>query len=335
MSSLYIKPPMPSSSSDKSQQKVESVFPKVLSPELNLSALFVPHDDMDKTSMSLNLTARHMHINLNKMRKDYARMRALETEIERLEVEKTKYTTQISNLMKQGGGGKNKKAVLESNAVQELIRAGNEIKSRESKIYEELIPLAEVVNVASLRLPNSLHYATLLLDTISSASVNEDRFRHVLFDVNTHHLDSLKSKMRREFDHGFDWRRLLDDSIEIDGVRHTAKYAPTTSATKWSFVKESSIESIQNNRYLVGTYAKLEQSLVDFVNDKIERLNDSSTAAARSMPNFEHVKGVSMFKSAVIEGKLKKTSYILESKPRFHHLLILYVFEFPIFMIER
>lgn len=309
MSSLYIKPPMPSSSNDKSQQKlVESVFPKVLSPELNLPALFVPHDDMDKTSMSLNLTARHMHINLNKMRKDYARMRALEVEIERLEAEKTTYTTQISSLMKQAGS-KNKKAALESSAVQELIRAGNEIKSRESKIYEELIPLAEVVNVASLRLPNSLHYATLLLDTISSASVNEDRFRHVLFDVNTQHLDVLKSKMRREFDHGFDWRRLLDDSIEIDGVRHTAKYAPktttttTTSATKWSFVKESSIESIQNNRYLVGTYAKLEQSLVDFVNDKIERLNDSSTAAARSMPNFEHVKGVSMFKSAVIEGK--------------------------------
>lgn len=316
MSALYIKPPMPYST-----QK-ESVFPKLLSPELNLSALFAPHEDMDKTSMSLNLTARHMHINLNKLRADFKRMRSLEDQIASLEAEKSKFTTQINNLIKKAGA-KNKKATLESAAVQELIQAGNEIKIRENKILEDLIPLAEVVNVASQRLPNSLHYATLLLDTISSGSINDfNRFQHVIFDMNIEHLESLKNKMRREFDHGFDWHRLIDDSVETDdGVRRDAKYTNNGSnTTKWSFVKESSIESIPNNRYLVGTYARLEQALVDFVHDKIEKLNDKSTQTAKSMPNFEHVKSVSMFKSAVIEGRFDLIffSYFLHC---FYHFL--------------
>lgn len=308
MSALYIKPPSPKEK-EKNETKA-SVFPKILFPELNLANLFLPHTDMDKCCLSLNLMSRQMHLNLNKLRADYMRMRTLENEIELLEAEKKTYTAQIAELIKQSDK-KKKKDILESSAVKKLIQAGNEIKSREAKIAEDLIPLAEIVNVASLRLPNSLHASTLFLDTISENVASEECFRHVLFDMSTSALQPLKAKMRRDFDHGFDWRALLDDAVIVDGQRVPAKYSRQTAKatvdnSTWSMVKESSIESIQNNRYLVGTYAKLEQAIVDYVNAKIGRLNDSS----ENMPNFEHIKSVSMFKSALVEGNLCFSSKI-------------------------
>lgn len=214
-------------------------------------------------------------------------------------------------LLIEEGGIKTKKATLESEEARGLIQAGNDIKTKENQILEELSPLAEIVNVACLRLPNSLHYSTLLLDTLSSTTTatDSDRFRHMLFAMNMDQHEQIKRKMRRdEFDyHGFDWRTLLDDSVEIErGVTIKARYShadDNVTKPKWSFIKESSIESIQNNRYLVGSYAKIEQAVVDFVLDKINRLNDHSNDDSRvNMPNFEHVKGVSMFKSAIIEG---------------------------------
>lgn len=205
-----------------------------------------------------------------------------------------------------------------------MIRAGNDLKAQESKIYEELSPLAEIVNVACLRLPNSLHYSTLLLDTISSlaaATVHvEDRFRHVLFDMNTPSLTHIKKKMRDKFDgHDFDWRELLADTVEMErGVRISSSDA---RPHKWSFVKESSIESIPNNRYLVGTYARIEQALVDFVHAKIDSLNDHSPDPTRlRLPNFEHIKSVSMFKSSVVEGNICLFRYIRINGIRSSHI---------------
>lgn len=298
MSALYIRPPDPSTSSSR---KPGNIFPKIVTPELNLSGLFLT-SDMDKSSLNLNLLARQVHLNLEKLRKDYLKMRSLEIEIERLEAEKNAFSERINNLIKQGGGVKNRKALLESKEAKEWIKAGNEIKARVNKILEEFLPFAEIVNVACLRLPNSLHFSTLLLDSISPNSLNEDRFKHVLFEMNSQYLDPIKQNIKN-LDHGLDWKNLLDDNVLIDFKQVVPKYAQQIKMTeKWSYVKESSVDSIQNNRYLVGTYARLEQSIVDYVHFKLNNLNDHSSQDDIIGHNFEHVKGVSMFKSAVIEG---------------------------------
>lgn len=83
-----------------------------------------------------------------------------------------------------------------------------------------------------------------------------------------------------------DWQTILKSSGSENNVL----------GDKWSLVEKPVCDSGLNNRYLAGSYAKLEQSVADYIYDKINQINNHSNYS------LEHFKSVSMFKSAVIEG---------------------------------
>lgn len=100
MSAIYQKLANP----NEKTVKIEDVFPRIITAELSLASLFRlggGEGDMEKSALNLNLLARHVHLNLNKLRQDYVRMRALEAEMDRFEAEKRVFTDKISNLIKQ------------------------------------------------------------------------------------------------------------------------------------------------------------------------------------------------------------------------------------------
>lgn len=112
MSALYQKLTNPNEKASSAAASTSSVFPRIVSPEMNLSDLFldasgVGDSDMEKSALSLNLMARQIHLNLNRLRQDYVRMRALEAEVERLDAEKSVYTTKISKLIKESNNTPN------------------------------------------------------------------------------------------------------------------------------------------------------------------------------------------------------------------------------------
>ena len=191
---------------------------------------------------------------------------------------------------------------MQSKEAKDLIKSASEIKSEINRLEKELIPLKEIVTCACLRLPNSLHFSTLFIhnhrqnrDSSATSSTSmfsfmpdtEDGSKLVLFDFNTESLEFVRKKvlfLKSELH----WKHLLNDSIVIDSKLITPKYASKLKEN-WSFVEQSSTDF--NNRYMTGAYAKLEQALVDYIHDKLHTLT-----------GFEHIKSVSMFKSAVVEG---------------------------------
>jgi hypothetical protein len=286
MSALYIKASSPSAT------KIENIFPKIISPELNLDDLF--KFNMEESLLNLNLSSRYIHLNLDRLRRDFLQMRSLEIQMDELNRQKSQLTDKISRLVKSATSGEQKKLILNSPEALELLKQANELKAKANVIMEDFLPLAEIVNVACLRLPNSLHFSTLFLDSIISSYSNEERYRHILFDLNSEYRDLIKDKNKLLSSQApANWENILDDSIIIDSKVIKSKYAVRDRELKerWSFVRESSVDSLLNNRYLVGTYANLEQSLVFYVHDRLNKLN-----------SFEHFKSVSLFKSAIIEG---------------------------------
>ncbi|CAF0718976.1 unnamed protein product [Brachionus calyciflorus] len=301
-SALYIKPPHPSSTS-----KDESIFSKIVSPELNMDRLFETKN-IQNSMLNLNLTARHIHLDLDHLQKDYFKMRSLEDQISLLNKEKETISDQINNLVKSKGGTSSKKSTMQSSEAKKLLKSANEIKLKINKILEELIPLQEIVNIACLRLPNSLHYSTLYLHKyhlkreidrnlfVYNDDENDENFRPVLFEFNTE-AKKLAKNNTSLLDGTNNWQTVLQDCILIDDQIVPAKYT-NKNLDDWSFVEQSPIDAVLHNRYLSGTYSKLEQCLSEYFHDKIQGLNSKDS----ELENFEHIKSASMFKSAIVEG---------------------------------
>lgn len=289
-SSLYIKP------------TEESIFPKIISPELNMDRLFDTKNIL-RSMLNLNLTARHIHLNLEHLQNDFFKMRSLEAQIERLKREKDQISDQINNLVKSSGGIGSKKKTMQTEDAKKLLKSANEIKLKINKIMDELVPLQEIVNIACLRLPNTLHYSALYLhkyhlnryldsEIFIHHEPMDEQARSVLFEFNSQTLEKIKHRTYL-LDGCNNWQTILKDSIIIKGKKVIAKYS-TKTLDNWSFIEQTAIDSVLNNRYLCGTYAKLEQCLSDYFLDKIQQLNKKE--------NFEYIKSASMFKSALIEG---------------------------------
>lgn len=293
-SSLYIKP------------SEDSVYSKIISPELNMDRIFATKNIL-KSMLNLNLTARHIHLNLDHLQKDFFKMRSLESQIDLLKKEKDLISNEINNLVKSKGGIGSKKKTMRSQDVKNLLKSANEIKLNINSFLEELSPLQEIVNIACLRLPNTLHYSTLYLhkyhlnryldsDLFIYNEPLDEQVRSVLFEFNSQAMDKLRQR-NYLFNGNNNWQTVLQDSIIIHGKYLPAKYF-NKNLDNWSFIDQSAIDSVLNNRYLCGTYAKLEQCLNDFVLGKIQDLNKNQ--------DFEYIKSTSMFKSALVEGCGKK-----------------------------
>ena len=267
-SALYIRPPLSSSTSDEASIKT-NVFPKIISPDLDLSILFDAENSL-KTAIKSNLTARHTHLNTAKLKDDYTRMKVLEVQIETLTIEKNLISTKINNLVKSLSVTKqSKKSIMETDEAKQFLHLGNEIKHKINALLDELIPLEEIVRVACLRLPNDLHFSTYYVHNCLLNKETEDEL--VLFNFNQNYLS--KIRLNSEF---WSISRNWQNAIDIP---------------KPSFIQYASVNAAINLRYSVGTYAKIEQALQDYIFEKLSRLNV-----------YEHIKSVSMFKSALIEG---------------------------------
>lgn len=156
-SALFIKSPSPS------ETKVDDpVFPKIVAPEINMDHLF-KSDNILKSLLNLNLTSRHIHIDLVLLKQDFLKMRHIETQIDLLNKQKEEISVKINNLVKSKGGQTSKKLTMQTEEAKELIQSGNNIKSQINKLLEQLLPLQEIVNIVCLRLPNFLHFSTLFL----------------------------------------------------------------------------------------------------------------------------------------------------------------------------
>ena len=277
-SSLYIRHGL------KSDQQ-ESVFTRIISPDLDMNNLLNVKNVL-KSPLSVNLSARHLNLNLSQLKDDYLKFKVLNDKIEKLNLKKHEISEKIKDLVKSNGGMKLKKETMESEEAKKLLNDGNEIKNEINKIMEDLIPTEEFISIACLRLPNSLHSSAMF---IYYSQINKDlEFDNndytnelVLFNLNKHTSRFNQLQLSPN-----DWQYILRSSGSEKNVL----------GDKWSFVEKPICESGLNNRYLVGSYAKLEQATVDYIYDKINKLNDFSTSS------FEHFKSVSMFKSAIVEG---------------------------------
>lgn len=247
--------------------KFNSVFPKLISPDLDFKAIF--ESETAKSALLFNLNARHMHIDIVKLNHDYAKMANLEQTIQDLDKQKEKISNQVNNLVKNSKLAK--KELHETSGFKRLIREGNQLKEQINEINEKLAPLQEIVKIACLRLPNSLHACTLLHDT------HHEHYKQpeVLFSLND------KLIKRCPVDH---WKETFQKKEER------------------SFVESSStcFEGV-NLKYYTGAYAYLERALTDYIYSKIEVINGKNTTNETGHV-FEHMKSISMFKSAVIEG---------------------------------
>lgn len=277
----------------------QSPFQNVISSDVNIDQLF-QSENMQKSCLNVNLTARHGELDLNKLKEDYNHMKKLEAKIESLEKEKESISASINNLIKERGGMKCRKATMQSEEGKELIEAASNIKKEISKIEELLIPIKEIVNIACNRMPNSLHFSTLYTHSCqqnpSQKSKNypfkhvtdtEDNLKPILFEFNIETFDFVRNKVK--FLSGeTHWERLLNDSIVVDSKLTKPNYSKKLNEN-WSFVEQAN--SDLNTKYMTGTYAKLEHALCFYLYDKLSSLN-----------SFEHIKSASLFKSPIVEG---------------------------------
>lgn len=224
-SALYIRSPL-----HHQQTPDVTIFPKIISPDLDLTSLFDAENNL-KPAIYHNLTARHTHIDTLKLKDDYTRMRQLESDIDVLIREKDSVSANVNVLTKAKMSKEERQVLMQSNKFKELLKKGNDIKQKIVKLRDELIPLEEIVNIACLRLPNDLHFSTYYL-----YKNQLDNEKLILFDFNQEHLDQIKRNS--EF--------LICSSLWQKAI-----------ATKFSFIQQSSVNSSINMKYLVGTYAKV------------------------------------------------------------------------------
>jgi len=140
--------------------KANSVFPHLISPDLDLKCTFESQNSLAKSALTINLEARHMNLDLDKLNEDYSIMSKLELEIDDLTQKKDKISAKVNMLVKTSQ--KPKKELADTNEFKELIAAANEIKAQINRIEIRLKPLQELVKTVCLRLPNSLHASSLL-----------------------------------------------------------------------------------------------------------------------------------------------------------------------------
>ena len=284
-SALYIRQQLPS---QKTAQL--PIYPRILTPDLDLAKIF-DADNMEKSALSINLNARHVCLDLTRLKADYMLMRQMENKIIELEHEKEHISDQINHMVKANApkDAKSRVSIQKTAEFQALIHRGNEVKLRINQILEELVPIQEIVQIACLRLPNSLHTSSLLVYALqtnnelaklfsgSNELLSEENNSIVLFRLNHELIQKNKSQ----------------DSIKWKSALATEH--------NWSFIEQPHADSVLGNRYLTGEYARLEMALVNYVHAKLTYLNELNKEANSCGPVFEHVKGVSMFKTAIVE----------------------------------
>ena len=207
-----------------------TVFPKIISPDLDLNLLFDAQNDL-KPAICNNLAARHTHIDTIKLKNDLTQMRQLEIEIGALTKEKDLISANVNDLTRAKMSKQERANLNQSVKFKELLQKGNEIKQKIIKLRDELIPLEEIVNIACLRLPNDLHFSTYYL---YKNQLDNEKF--ILFEFNTEYLEKVKKNSEFLICSNL-WQQAID--------------------TTFSFVQQSSINASINMKYLVGTYAKV------------------------------------------------------------------------------
>ena len=254
-SALFIRQNMPNA--NKSQAPV---FPRLITPDLNLKGIF-EEDNMYKSALSINLSARHIFLDLERLKEDYLRMKQMEDEIQQYEALKEQISSQVNNLVKTVG-----KEAKNTPEFKELIQKGNEIKAKENKILEELIPLQEIVQISCLRLPNNIHISSLLVHALQ---------KYADFKP---HFSSTSSSNENEFveeNNSVVLFRLNDNTTRNNKSLDTTSWKSVLSnGQSWSFVEQSNSDRLLGNRYLTGEYSKLEHSIVDFLYAKLRFLNN-------------------------------------------------------------
>lgn len=248
-SALVIRHNLPN---EKNPEK--PTFQRIITPDLDLKCLF-DADNMYKSALSINLNARHLHLDLIRLKDDYLKMNDLQNKITELELKKSNVSEEVNTLVKTKG-----KRVKQTTEFKALIQAGNDLKLAINKILTDLIPLQEIVQIACLRLPNSLHVSSLLVHALQSNTdfkphfsctnefLSEENNSIVLFRMNDERLRKSESVTN--------WKTVL------------------MNGNNWSFIEQSHADNVLNNKYLTGDYAKLEQALTDYVHDKLNYLNN-------------------------------------------------------------
>jgi len=185
-------------------------------------------------------------------------MNQLTHEIANLEQSKEEVSKKVNSLVKSAG-----KAARQSNEFKELISAGNQLKAQINELLEQLIPLQEIVQIACLRLPNSLHVSSLLVHALQSNTDFRPHFslctseNEVLSEENSS-IVVFRMNENKAKAHVVDWRQVLNSGSEA-------------GEAGWSVVEEAN--HVLNNRYLTGEYARLELALVDYVHETLAHLN--------------------------------------------------------------
>jgi hypothetical protein len=250
--------------------KTNSAFPRLINPELNLENIFISKD-INESGLFVNLNARDNQLDLHRLKDDYFKMIKLEKKIKQLNLEKDKISNQVNNLVKSSTS---KKKISETEEFKKLVIAGNDLKAQINFINEKLMPLSEIVKISCIRLPNSLH-ASSLVSNFGNYDQTTDLNLNVIFSFNDDYRLYKKCSIN--------WRHIFKKNKE------------------WSFVENSSTLDSLNAKYYVGEYARLENAIINYVQHKIEFLNDLKSSSL-TYSAFEHIKSSSMFKTAVIEG---------------------------------
>ena len=268
-----------------------SPFLKLVSPELDLKCLFEAND-ICKSVLAINLSARHISLDLSKLQTDYYAMKKLEDQVEQLEKEKSLVTSQINKLIKSNLSKLNRDEIFKKEEFITLNAEGTQIKSKVNIIMEKLLPLQELINISALRLPNDLHTTCLLLYATQQNGDSNEFYRNILnsneflldenYNIMLYHLN--KKALNK------DESKLMPENVNWKSV---------LSKDCFTAVEDTSNDSILNNKYLVGGYARIEKALMDYLHEKLEHLNKIRNDA---YPVLEHFKSASLLKSVMVEG---------------------------------
>ena len=101
-SALFTKYNLPNESFAESFYRNQPIFPKIIWPELDLKCIFEA-ENMYKSALSINLNARHIHLDLARLKQDYFQMKQMEDSINSLEKQKLEISNTINNLVKLKG----------------------------------------------------------------------------------------------------------------------------------------------------------------------------------------------------------------------------------------
>jgi seryl-tRNA synthetase len=240
-----------------------NTFQRLFQPNIRLSEIF-----RNLVCLNANLESRNKLVDVNKLKEDYLQLTDLQQQVHELNALKTTMTIDINRLVSANKNKKAREEILKSDDVQKILNRIKSLKTQIDSINERLLPLEEMVNIAALKLPNKIHAAVPIDEDRTLLEIEQDE---EYLKANGLSITRNNAILNR-------WDTLLKGD------------------SRFSFIDSNQFNTDEVFMCYMGeTYARLELAINNHFLKRLKRFEEAN--------NLEYVKGVSMQKSSIVEGK--------------------------------